>query len=198
MNRSQEVEMVSLHAAYDRGFRGVDRWIPPRTMPEGRLDGAKVGRRGWQERAAEAAGREDRELHRRAAREEDARRREAARLAGLAHIEELNAKGQWELGHPYGDSYFGSGGGWGYVRGAGVKLEGTRDNGFMAGPAFVVVLDPTQPAVFVALGGDCIGEGRSWSEGGRWDPTTHRWEPLSAAEREHVFGTLPLLPSVPW
>jgi hypothetical protein len=83
-----------------------------------------------------------------------------------------------ELGHIYGGSYFGSGGGYGRVCCLeNCRTVGTADNGFMSGPEAVEVIDWRKPAEFEASGGDAIGErGRSWGESGRWNPATRRWE----------------------
>jgi hypothetical protein len=94
----------------------------------------------------------------------------------------------------YGPSYFGSGGGWGHVRCRyNCRIGGNADNGFMGGPQWVEVIDPTQPALFVAMGGDTIGrDGRHWAEAGQWLPHKGRWDPLDpeAVPRDVPAGTL--------
>lgn len=109
-----------------------------------------------------------------------------------------------ELQNIYGSSYFGSAGGWGVVRGIGVRCVGERDNGFVSGPRAIIPADPTKPGAFRAKGGDnigqpsivlvstgnpisqiAIGRSRTWSEGGLWVPS-EGWVPLD----ESGFRTL--------
>lgn len=74
----------------------------------------------------------------------------------------------------YGYSYFGSGGGWGYVRAFDLKewklgrkvekevqVREYGDNGFISGPAVVTIGHNT---LLLCRGGDCINGGRSWGE----------------------------------
>ena len=72
----------------------------------------------------------------------------------------------------YGSSYFGSGAAGGRVRCcANCRPGGTRDNGFVAGPDYVEVIDPDLPAEFRAGGSDFIGgDVRHWGESARWIP----------------------------
>lgn len=76
-----------------------------------------------------------------------------------------------KLRHVYGPSYFGSGMCYGHVYTCpNCKTEGRRDNGFVAGPDRVEVVDPEKPARFYARGGDAMNEGRFWYEAGEWIP----------------------------
>jgi hypothetical protein len=80
------------------------------------------------------------------------------------------------LRHIYGRSYFGSGGAYGRVCCDGnCEPVGTKDNGFVSGPAAVRVKDWRKPAHFTASGGDAIGSGREWTESGWWNPATREW-----------------------
>lgn len=88
-----------------------------------------------------------------------------------------NAAGICPLRHIYGHSYFGSGSAYGRLDCCdNCEPAGSQDNGFVRGPAAVRVRDRNQPARFVARGGDCIGEGREWSESGEWSPAAQAWE----------------------
>ena len=49
------------------------------------------------------------------------------------------------LSHTYGTSYFGSGGAYGSVRVYNADCIGGKDNGFVAGPESVRVINPTKP-----------------------------------------------------
>jgi hypothetical protein len=67
--------------------------------------------------------------------------------------------------HIYGKSYFGSGAAYGGVEIANnCRPVGRQDNGFVAGPEGVEVIDPSKPAHVVAVGGDAVGGGREWRE----------------------------------
>ncbi len=77
----------------------------------------------------------------------------------------------------YGGSYFGSGGGYGGIQNIkNAEVFGVKDNGFMSGPAGARVLDPSKPAKVVARGGDCINDGRTWTETYEWDVQTQTWQ----------------------
>ena len=92
------------------------------------------------------------------------------------------------LKRKYGRSYFGSGGAWGEVRTCpNCRVTGTVDNGFVRSPRAVEVIDPSRPAVFVAEGGDDIGDGRRWCEAARWDPSSGSWVTISLAEAKSML-----------
>jgi len=150
-------------------------------MPPGRLAGAKPGRKGWQLAAAEAAGREDARRHDERVRAESAARQEAAAAKAAAELAEDNAAGRYRLRNPYGRSYFGSGGAYGSVKcGDNCRTAGRGDDGFIAFPTEVLVVDRSLPASFSAKGGDCIGrDGREWGEAANWSPAEQRWCPVA-------------------
>ena len=82
--------------------------------------------------------------------------------------------------HIYGRSYFGSGGGYGSVKTLeNCRVGGELDNGFVYGPEYVEPIDPSLPAKVSASGGDCIGQGRKWSETAVWSPEDREWFPVS-------------------
>jgi hypothetical protein len=75
--------------------------------------------------------------------------------------------------HIYGKSYFGSGAAYGGVEIANnCRPVGRQDNGFVAGPAGVEVIDPTRPAHVLAIGGDAVGGGREWREEAWYTPAS--------------------------
>ena len=84
----------------------------------------------------------------------------------------MTANTRQELAEVYGNSYFGSGGCRGRVLcSSNCRTFGTQDNGFVAGPDGIEVIDPTKPARAYGRGGDCIGRGgREWSEAWEWVP----------------------------
>lgn len=107
-------------------------------------------------------------------------------------MEEVKIETKFKLNHIYGYSYFGSGGCYGKVTcGENCQEYGTQDNGFVVGPTGVEVIDRTKPARFFALGGDDIGNGRTWGESaeyvpgqGWWALTRHETKFKSAQERD--------------
>jgi hypothetical protein len=181
-------------SAYIAGFGYLpEHWSYPRAMPAGRLDGLQPGRKGWKIAAAAAAGREDGRNDARVQRAKQMEELNELRLKQIAQERAdkaaNDAAGRAVLRNMYGRSYFGSGCAFGRVRLLGARLEGEKDNGFIRGPAAVVVLDPSKPAAFLAKGSDAIGEGRSWSEAGVWSPMLQEW--LLCTE-ERLWQLLPI------
>jgi len=89
-----------------------------------------------------------------------------------------------ELRNVYGPQGFGSGGGYGFVLCCdNCVSRGIIGDHFGSGPARVMVIDPTRPASFRAVGGDHINAGREWRESGQWDPDSQAWTSLAARMR---------------
>lgn len=77
----------------------------------------------------------------------------------------------------YGNSYFGSGGGFGRVEKSSFNytVAGYGDNGFVYGPQVFTPADPDSDAFVSAVGGDDIGNGRKWSECAYYLASDRRW-----------------------
>ena len=101
--------------------------------------------------------------------------------AGPAEPEMHKPTNKRRLNEIYGNSYFGSGGGWGGVDCCdNCEVSDYRDNGFVDGASEIRVIDWRLPARFAASGGDSINGGRHWQDSGEWNPMTRRWELLTA------------------
>lgn len=95
------------------------------------------------------------------------------------------ANGTHKLKTQYGSSHFGSGGARGVVRcSSNCKTVGVNDNGFVAGPSQVAVIDSSKSARFYAYGSDMVGEGREWGEAAHFEPNTG-WLPVEFIWRKH-------------